>query len=105
MANSLAVNPTANVALSRVKILALAACGTSDEGEHAWIHHRLGDGYRVIKAWLPLSGQHMRAVVKNGWVRRRQRRVELPTRGGGMACYSLLRSALAVQAAFWLVQN
>src|SRR5690349_665161 len=30
--------------ITGVKILDLTACGASDDGEHVWITHRLGDG-------------------------------------------------------------
>src|SRR3954453_20150802 len=30
--------------ISGVKITDLTACGTSEDGEHVWITHRLGDG-------------------------------------------------------------
>ena len=30
--------------ISGVKITDLTACGASDDGEHIWITHRLGDG-------------------------------------------------------------
>src|SRR5690242_5766942 len=30
--------------ITGVKILGLTACGASDDGEHVWITHRLGDG-------------------------------------------------------------